>query len=240
MNPARAAWLGYWRLMRRWHRYEVSGLEHLTTGRAALIVGYHGRPIAHDLCMLTVEVHDRLGYLPHGIIHSAFDTRPRLKQAIDDLGFVTGDGPELGAAVARGEHIVVAPGGTREGCRDHRDRYRVAFGRRTGYLRLAARYGLPIVPVAASGVDDAYIGLNDGYALGKRLGAKGNLPIWFGIGPLGLWPLSPPFPTKIRQRIGAPIAPPSNEQKSTLEDTHAVVTGAVQRLLDLARTQEHS
>lgn len=235
MSRARAAWLGYWRLMRRYHRYEVSGFEHLASGRAVLIVGYHGRPIAHDLCMLTVDVHDQLGYLPHGIIHGAFDRRPWLKAPIDELGFVTGDGPELGAAVDRGEHVLVAPGGTREGCRDFRQRYRVSFGPRTGYLKLATRYRLPIVPVGASGVDDTYVGLNDGYALGKRLQVRGRLPVWFGVGPAGLWPLSPPFPVKIRQLIGAPLPPPADESPATLAAAHQAVTTAVQQLLDRAR-----
>jgi hypothetical protein len=37
-------WLGYWRVLQRYHRYAVNGLEQLDGSRAALIVGYHGRP----------------------------------------------------------------------------------------------------------------------------------------------------------------------------------------------------
>ena len=58
-------WLTTWRLARRYHRYEVVGLEHLERPGAALLVGYHGRPIAYDLCMLLVTVYERLGYMPH-------------------------------------------------------------------------------------------------------------------------------------------------------------------------------
>ena len=54
-------WLGYWRALQRYHRYTVNGLEHLDGSRAALIVGYHGRPFAYDMCMLTVALYDRLG-----------------------------------------------------------------------------------------------------------------------------------------------------------------------------------
>src|SRR5262249_17262564 len=119
---ARAAWLAYWGALRAYHRYEVEGFEHLE-GPAALLVGYHGRPIAHDLCMLTVTIHERLGYLPHGVIHAAFGEAPVLRDVVDGLGFVTGDGPRVAEAVARGEHILVQPGGTREGCRSFRHRY---------------------------------------------------------------------------------------------------------------------
>jgi 1-acyl-sn-glycerol-3-phosphate acyltransferase len=133
----------------------------------------------------------------------------------------------------------VQPGGTREGCRSSLHRYEVAWGDRTGYLRLALRYGLPVVPVAASGVDDTYLALNDGYALGKRLRVPARLPLWLGIGPLGLWPLSPPFPVKIVQHIGEPIdlareGPVDPGDREALLALHRKVARAVQDLLDHA------
>ncbi|MFT5430625.1 MAG: hypothetical protein ACI9OJ_001301 [Myxococcota bacterium] len=231
MGRARRVWIGYWRAMQRYHRYSVDGLEHLLTGRPALIVGYHGRPIAHDLCMLTVAIHDQLGYLPHGIIHGAVDRYPRVRAMVDDLGFVTGDGHGLAAAIAAGEHVLVTPGGTREGCRSVRDRYRVSWGPRAGYLKLALKYNLPIVPVAARGVDDTYFGFNDGYALGKRVGMPARLPLWFGLGPTGLWPCSLPFPVTIRQSIGAPIEP-AELAALPFHVAHERVRDAVQNLLD--------
>lgn len=235
MRPYRAAWIQGWRAMARYHRYEVHGLDNLRLGRAALIVGYHGRPLAHDQCMLTVAIHDALGYLPHGVIHGAMQS-PGLKRITDELGFVSGDGPDVEAAVARGEHLLVQPGGTKEGCRSYRHRYRVRWGRRRGYLRLAIRHGLPIVPAAASGVDDCFIGLNDGYAWGKRLNVPLRLPAWVGVGPMGLWPFSPPFPVKIRQHIGAPIWPDVDlDDQDGIERLHAQVSGAVQGLLNDAR-----
>src|SRR5581483_8712394 len=105
-----------WRAMRVYHRYSVEGFEHLERG-PALLCGYHGRPLAFDQCMLTVTIYERLGYLPHGVINKVLDSHPALQRAIDALGFVTGDGPELAQAVARGEHVLVQPGGVREACR---------------------------------------------------------------------------------------------------------------------------
>ncbi len=164
----RKLWLQGWAAAARWHRFQTQGLEHLLTGQPSLIVGYHGRPLAWDLCMLTVEVHRRLGYLPHGVVHAGLGAGP-MANVLRDLGFVTGEGPELEAAVQRGEHILVAPGGTREGCRSQAERYKVDWGQRHGYLKLAWRHRLPIVPVAATGVDDAYWGLNHGDRWGRRL-----------------------------------------------------------------------
>ena len=235
------AWLGLFGAMRAYHRYTIEGLSRiLELERPALLVAYHGRPIAYDLGMLGVTLHERLGYLPHGFVHGAVSQQPAMKWVADGLGFVTSDGPAVAEAVRRGEHLCVQPGGTREGCRSFRHRYELDWGDRTGYLALALRYGLPIVPIAAAGIDDGYIGLNDGYALGKRLGAPGKLPLWLGIGLFGPFPFAPPLPVKITQLIGAPIdllanGPVDRGDRAALLGLHATVKGAVQALLTQAR-----
>jgi hypothetical protein len=160
---------------------------------------------------------------------------------IDGLGFVTGDGDDMAEVLGRGEHVIITPGGAREGCRPFTVRYQVDWGRRMGYLRVALKYGLPIVPVAASGVDATYIGLNDGYRTSKRLSVESGFPLWLAVGATGIWPMSLPFPAKIRQIIGAPIhldetvAP---DDDAALGRLHERVTGAVQGLLDRARSGE--
>lgn len=232
-------WLAYFRAMRVYHRYEVEGIEVLDRPGAALIVGYHGKPWAYDMCMLTVSIYERLGYMPHGITHAAIAKAPLTKWLVDGLGFVAGDGDDLAAAAARGEHILVQPGGTREGYRSSLHRYKVDWGTRTGYLRLALRHGLPIVPVAARGIDDGFLGFNDGYTLAKRLHIPAGIPLWLGFGPLGLFPFSPPFPVKIKQFIGEPIhlteeGPVDPADKPALLRLHNRVTAAVQGLLDRA------
>lgn len=233
---AREAWLRYWRANQRWHRYEVRGFEHLE-GPPALIVGYHGRSIARDLCMLTASVHDRMGYIPHAFFHRAFGEYPGLRSVLAGVGGLTGDAASLEAVLERGEHLLTTPGGTGEGCRSHRHRYRVRWGDRMGYLKLALKYGLDLVPAAASGTDDTYIGLNDGDAWSRRLHAPANLPVWLGVGPLGLWPLSPPFPVKVTQHIGPRIHLPrvAREDHAGLAALHAQVVDTVQGLLDAAR-----
>jgi 1-acyl-sn-glycerol-3-phosphate acyltransferase/alkylhydroperoxidase/carboxymuconolactone decarboxylase family protein YurZ len=233
-------WLGYWRYRRIYHRYSVEGLEHLD-GPPALIVGYHGRGLAYDLCMLTVTLYERFGYLPRTLVHRGVEWIPPLKWLSDGLGFVTGDGHALAAAVAQGQHVITAPGGTAEACRSFRDRYRVSWGDHVGYLRLALKHGLRIVPVAAAGVDDTYIGLNGGPALGRRLGLPRDWAwaLWIGVGPIGVWPFSPPFPARIRQLIGEAIDVRASgvraDDRDALLSVHREITASVQALLDRAR-----
>lgn len=256
--PLQDLWYGYWSLMRRYHRFEVRHLERLERAGPALIVGYHGRPMAHDLCMLQSLLRDRGQAMPLPIIHGALARLPPFEQLVRTGDFLRGDDAALAAAVAAGRQIIVTPGGTREGYRSFRDRYRVEWGERLGYLRLALKYRLPIIPTAAAGVDDTYIGLNDGYAWGKRLRLPGRLPVWLGLGPLGLFPFSPPYPVRITLHIGEPlhlhitedgptrlsVPPPTGAsigssvdapERDRLLALHRRVMTAVQTLLDEAR-----
>jgi len=235
-------WVRYWRTFQRYHRYTVQGMEHLRGDRSMLIAGYHGRPLAIDMCMLTVAIHDRLGYLPHGIVHRNLESFPTLKQLTDALGFVTRDGPEIDEAIDRGEHIVTTPGGGQEGCRSFLQRYEVAWQGRLGFVRMAAKYRLPIVPVGAEGADDTYFGFYDAEAFARRIGVSRQqaYSLWLGVGPLGFYPFSPPFPVRIRQTIGTPIDPWNDldpDDPASYPIVHEQVVGAVQAILDQARTK---
>lgn len=241
MSCQLAIWLPYWRLLMRYHRYAVEGLEHLDGPRAKLVAGYHGRGIALDMCMINVAIYDRLHYMPHSILHPIAHVVPVWRWLCDGLGFFVADGPDLAAAVARGEHVIITPGGADEGCRRWDDTYRVNW-QSTGYVKLAVKYGMPIVPVGAAGADGGYLGLNTGPAFGRWLGLPKDYAYlaWTGLGPLGLYPWSPPFPARFFQLVGEPIDPADHGVTSTRDKdgilrVHRMVTARVQALIDDAR-----
>lgn len=233
---ATAWWKGGWSFRRRWHRYAVEGLEHFHATGAALVVGYHGRPVAHDLCMLQVMLMEQ-GIVTHAVMHEVAQQLPFVRHALGPMGFVFGDGPAVAAAFAAGRKVIVTPGATREAARRHDVRYRVDWGGRTGWLRLAIKHCVPILPAGGWGVDDTYIGLVDGRDYAGRVKLPGGVPPWLGLGPLGPWPLSPPFPVRIRTVIGAPYRrhldePPAPGDKAALAAMAAEVEGQVQAILD--------
>src|SRR5438477_9893383 len=101
-----AGWTGYWRFWQHYHRYTVEGLHHLDGDRAMLIAGYHGRPLAFDMCMLTVALYDRLGYMPHGIVHRGLEKSAYFRWSNEAVGVLTGDGDAMRNAIASGAHMV--------------------------------------------------------------------------------------------------------------------------------------
>ena len=235
-RAALAYWLGLMRLWRRYFRYEVEGLEHLLGHECRLAVGYHGRPLAWDLFLLGAALYEEHRTLPLALVHRSFEQDPFLRWLTEGLGWATGHGPAMEEAVRCGRHIILAPGGEQEGLRTLQTRYRVDWGDHMGYLRFALRRGVPIVPVGAAGVDDAYHGLLPPIPVGE-----GRQPLWLGAGPLGMFPWSPPFPVHIHQLVGPPIDTEGvdPDDPAQLRALHGRVQAAVQDLLDQAR-QRHA
>lgn len=231
-------WLGLMSAWKGWFRYTVEGMEHLDGPGCKMVVGYHGRPLAYDLFLLGAEIHDRHGYLPLALVHRAFLNDPYLRWLTEGLDWAVGRGPAMEDAVQQGRHMILAPGGPREGLRPAWIRNRVDWGDHCGYLRFAVRHDVPVVPAAASGVDLAYLGLHDGRTLMRRLGTE--WPTWIGLGPLGFYPWSPPFPVKIHQIVGAPIRPRDEgvtdpRDAAGVAALHRRITDRVQELQDEAR-----
>lgn len=228
-------WRSWFAFARRYHRYSVRNFEVLTGAEPFLVVGYHGRPVAYDMIMLLEEARER-GLPPHPIVHGLFDSNAMLRRFQEDMGMVSGDSAALQEALDRGEHIYVTPGGTREGSRPSWIRYRVDWGGRRGYLKLALKYRLRIVPAAGWGVDDCYVVPFDGYRVGKRINMPLRMPFFVGLG-LGLWPLAMPLPVTLTTVLGEPIDPQQDgpvdpSDRDALDRIHTRVVGAVQDLLD--------
>lgn len=208
--------LATFRLWMRYFRYEVDGFEILAETEPAVVVAHHGGPWTFDLWMLGARMHDELGYFPRACWHPAWWRIPALGRLVTQLGGLPRrpTDAEMQELKARGQHIVLAPGGPHEGLRPFWDGRRIDFGRRRGYAKLALAHDMPIIPVVASGLDRTFVGLNAGTP-------------WLGVGVGGLWPLALPLPAKLRQRVGEPIRPAGDA-----DAVHARVTAAMQSMLD--------
>ncbi|MBW2162622.1 MAG: hypothetical protein JRH14_22135 [Deltaproteobacteria bacterium] len=139
---------------------------------------------------------------------------------------------------------MVYPGGDLDAFRPSRDRGRVVFGPRRGYVRLALREGVPIIPVVSAGSHDVWWVVSDGRWLSRLLRTHrflrtDVLPITVSV-PWGLTVGAPPFlplPVRIFIDVLEPIyfersGPEAADDASYVEECHQRVLDAMQLALD--------
>ena len=154
----------------------------------------------------------------HGLIHEVPMQIKRLGEPLAKLGGVVAS-REAGRHVLAdlGRDLLVMPGGDLDVYRPYKDRYKVCFGGRKGYARLALRARVPIVPVANSGAHATLLVLTDGQRIARALKLRkyfraGIFPISLAA-PWGLtvgpWP-HVPIPTRFHYRFGAPLRLPES------------------------------
>jgi hypothetical protein len=61
----------------------------------------------------------------------------------------------------RGEAVLVYPGGVREGFKRRGEKYKLFWPQRAEFVRMAAKFGATVVPIASVGVEDAVTILMD-------------------------------------------------------------------------------
>jgi 1-acyl-sn-glycerol-3-phosphate acyltransferase len=229
-----------------WFDYRCEGYGNIPTDRSSLIAGYHGRP-AFDMFILMSEMYRRDGRFPYGISHRALFGPPPTRVLMESLAMYGGSDEETAGLVKRGDPIAVLPGGARECYRSSRVLYRVDWGNHRGYLKLALRHRIPIVLVAAAGVDEFFHIIGNGYENSVRLFGTDVIPLCLPLGLGGVpFPIGLPHPVRVRQLIGPPIEPEMLEDLAApgealddrrfLDRCHARVTAALQELIDRANS----
>lgn len=204
----------------RYHRHEIQ-LDAALPDEPALIVGNHGFGGIVDLNVLAMSrtlrgltdrpqlwlVHQLAWSLGAGRLVEAFGCKPA-------SGVHASDG------FASGKHVIVFPGGDVDASKPWNRRNQIDFGGRTGFARLAAQHGVPLVPVVTVGAGESLLVLSDGQALAKMLGLARfrvkaipislSAPWGLSVGMAGLLPYLP-LPTKLVTAVLPPMRPRQDE-----------------------------
>jgi 1-acyl-sn-glycerol-3-phosphate acyltransferase len=126
------------------------------------------------------------------------------------------------AVLERGEQLLITPGGSRE-AQPARDFYRLRWEGRYGFVRLALRTGVPIVPLAVVGGTSAFPGFR-----WKRLS------FWSPI----------PLPARLRVALGEPIPverrPDAARDPAVLRPLQELAWRRTQALYDQLRGTSHA
>ncbi len=227
----------------RYFRAEVEGERNLPAHRPVLLVGNHSGGL------YTPEVYVIMGWWlrHHGperplylLAHDILFALPVFGRALRRVGGLPANWDNARAALGEGHPVLVMPGGDYEAFRPWRERARVDFGGRTGFVKLALRANVPIVPVVSHGSHDTTFVITRGERIARalklnRIRAK-VMPLVLGL-PWGVVPgfvPTIPIPARISVEILEPIEWPDLDAAAA--DDPAVVASCYDEVVD--RMQE--
>lgn len=204
-------------LANSWFRIQTRGLDHIPAAGPALLVANHSGTIALDAVMLQLVVFDR--HPQHRHVHMlaadlVFDT-PFIADVARAAGHDRADRDQALRRLGRGELVGVWPEGFKGLGKTWARRYQLQQFGKGGAVQVAALAGVPIVPVAIVGAEEAYPMIADLAPLARllRLPYFPLTPTFPWLGPLGMVPL----PSRWIIEFGAPI--PAGTLPSPYDET---------------------
>ncbi len=231
-------------VFRSWFPVRWQGFEHVPAGPLLVVANHSGGTTIPDTWGLVHGWYRQFGVARplHPLAHEMVFTLRAVAEPFARGGVLRADKEvALRTLTELGRDVLVMPGGDVETWRPYRDRYRLRWGKRRGYARLALEAGVPILPIACAGAHETLRVLSDGRWLGRALGiyklARSevfpihlSLPWGLGVGPLPHIPL----PTRLRFRIGRPVLPPAEglAEEDRVARLDRAVRARMQTLLD--------
>jgi 1-acyl-sn-glycerol-3-phosphate acyltransferase len=230
-------------LSRLYFRADVRGLNHIPADGPVLLVGNHsGGTWIADTFVFAQTFYDHFGpqrrfyQLAHDLVFKA----PGIRALVQRYGTVPASPTNMSRALRRNAALLVYPGGDHETYRPSWESDRIDLAQRTGFVELALRHRVPVVPVVAIGGQETGLFLGRGRRLARalrldrRLRLKVLPPV---VGPpVGLTildlPLRFPLPAKIEIRVLKPIDLGKRlGSRAEVEDGYRLVTSTMQRTL---------
>lgn len=160
-------------LYKHYFRCEVSGWENLPEG-PSLYVGNHNGLITFEVLMMFYAWWERFGASKQalGLAHGVALENPFFKWMIPKIGAIPAAPAYADEAFRRGFSLLVYPGGEKEAFRPFHEKAKIDFFQRRGFLKVALRNGVPIVPIVSIGAHESYMILHRGEEIAEALGLK--------------------------------------------------------------------
>jgi 1-acyl-sn-glycerol-3-phosphate acyltransferase len=197
-------------------RLEIGGWERIPDEPSLLIGVHSGGPLTMDAWTVVLSWWRHFGESRslHGTAHDVLMSAPGLGSYFRRMGAVVPTRETLSAAFRKGDDVIIWPGGELDAYRSFGKRDKAVLGGRKGFIRLAIREQVPIVPMATVGGHETLFVLSEGRGLAKVLKLKERmrsdvapitLSVPFGV-TLHLTPFQHvPLPAKIRTEFLEPI-----------------------------------
>ena len=192
-------------MYRHWFRAEWEGLDKIPAEGGALLVANHAGAIPSDAPAIMHGIECELGRPVYGLAEHLFKAIPVVGTLWNRAGGVAAH-PDNAYRLLReqGQLALVFPEGTKGPGKHYRDRYRLRRFGRGGFVEIAMRSGVPVVPIAVVGAEESMPILYKSATLAKLIGVP-YAPITANIllfGPLGAVLY---FPSKFRLKVLDPV-----------------------------------
>lgn len=198
----------YGPLYRSWHRVEWEGLDKIPAEGGALLVSNHAGAIPSDAPAIMHGIETELGRPVYGLADEMFKRLPVVGTMWSRVGGVLAHPDNAYRLLREQEQLaLVFPEGTKGTGKHWSERYQLRRFGRGGFVQIAMRAGVPIIPIAVVGAEESMPILFKSAPLAKALGIPyfpitANMIAFAGLGPLGgLLHL----PAKIRIRVLDPV-----------------------------------
>ncbi len=238
---------------RHYFRFRVEGVEHVPERGPVLLVGNHnGGLLPTDAVFTALALYHRFGgsaRAMYSLVHDFMFNDPVLRTYSLKLGMVRAGGDVAHHVFAGSNMLLVYPGSDWDTFRPLRERGKVVLAGRTGFIKLALREGVPIVPVVSAGSYEQMIVLTRGERLAKLFHAHAwartdVFPIIFAL-PWGVTTGFVPYlplPAQTTVSFGPPIRWPSlgaadAERSDVVLGCYREVEATMQSMLD--RLMDH-
>jgi 1-acyl-sn-glycerol-3-phosphate acyltransferase len=228
-------------IYKHWFRVEWEGLEKIPRTGGALLVANHAAAIPSDAPVIMHGIEEELGRPVYGLADFFFRTVPWVGTAWSRVGGVPAH-PDNALRILKeqGQLALVFPEGTKGPSKTYADRYRLRRFGRGGFVEIAMRAGVPVIPIAVVGAEESMPIMMRLPNLAKALGVP-YVPLTANMllfGPLGL---ALYFPSKFKLRVLDPVTfdvPPGQERYSKsriMEEAENIRMALQETLYDMLR-----
>lgn len=138
------------------------GLDRIPADRPVFFVGNHTLMGMLDVPLMMAGLWQKKGIVLHSLGDRLHFGLPGWRDLIEVFGVIEGSPENCRQAMREGKSIVVFPGGAREVMKRRDEKYKLIWGDRSGFARIALETGYTIVPFASVGADDCFEILLDG------------------------------------------------------------------------------
>jgi 1-acyl-sn-glycerol-3-phosphate acyltransferase len=230
-----------------WFRWQCHGVANVPREGPVLMVGNHsGGLMIFDgiLAMLALWEDQGPDRAMHPLAHWFVHRDEVVRRYALKAGAMPASPESAHAILQAGGIAAVYPGSDRDVFRPFRDRNRVVLGGRSGFVKVALRERVPLVPVVTTGAHEQFIVLTTGEGVARLLGLRRRvktnlmplvLSVPWGL-TLGIMPYLP-LPTQITTDFLPPfrwpdLPPEAADDPEVVANCYREVESAMQAAMD--------